>query len=121
MAFLRVTGIFGRGGRTDDVGIRVVKRVRPVKDDQVITEVATLILHESGFIVERVSSVADAPGHVPGASAPAVAPLNLTLPETSSILFLRSFRQRARLTGLPLLVLAARARSRRSTTTWRPL
>lgn len=85
-----------------------MKRVLLVEDDDAIAEVVGLILHESGYVVDRVSNVADALVSVHGAP-PAAVLLDLTLPGISGISFLRTCRESSVLSSLPIaLVTGAR-------------
>jgi DNA-binding response OmpR family regulator len=82
-----------------------VRRVLLVEDDEAIAEVVALILHESGFVVDRVSNVADALISVRG-EPPAVVLLDLSLPETSGLRFLEACRQTEALASLPIVILS---------------
>jgi DNA-binding response OmpR family regulator len=82
-----------------------VKRVLLVEDDDAIAEVIALILHDSGYVVDRVSSVADALISVHG-EPPAVVLLDLTLPGTSGISLLRECRESTALAGLPIALMS---------------
>jgi DNA-binding response OmpR family regulator len=84
----------------------VVKRVLLVEDDDAVAEVVGLILHESGYVVDRVSNVADALVSV-HSEAPAAVLLDLTLPGASGISFLRACRESPTLAGLPIALLSA--------------
>jgi DNA-binding response OmpR family regulator len=83
----------------------VVKRVLLVEDDDAVAEVVELILHESGYAVDRVSNVADALVSVHG-ELPAAVLLDLTLPETSGISFLKTCRESMTLATLPIALLS---------------
>jgi DNA-binding response OmpR family regulator len=87
----------------------VEKRVLLVEDDEAIAEVVTLILHESGYAVDRVATVADARVHVHDAPVPALVLLDLTLPDASGISFLRTCRASGPLATVPIVVLTARS------------
>lgn len=87
---------------------RVEKRVLLVEDDDAIAEVVTLILHESDYAVDRVATVVDALVYVHGAPRPALVLLDLTLPETSGISFLRTCRASDLLKAVPIVVLTSR-------------
>jgi DNA-binding response OmpR family regulator len=82
----------------------VVKRVLLVEDDDAVAEVVGLILHESGYVVDRVSTVADALVSV-HSELPAAVLLDLTLPGISGVSFLRSCRESSTLVGLPIVVM----------------
>ena len=82
-----------------------MKRVLLVEDDDAIAEMVELILHESGYVVDRVSNVADALVSVQSAH-PAAVLLDLTLPGMSGISFLRTCRETPALAGLPIVVLS---------------
>ena len=82
-----------------------MKRVLLVEDDDAVAEVVGLILHESGYVVDRVSNVADALVSVQS-EAPAAVLLDLTLPETSGITLLRACRASATLADLPIALLS---------------
>lgn len=84
---------------------RVVKRVLLVEDDDAVAEMVGLILHESGFAVDRVSNVADALISVQS-EAPDAVLLDLTLPGTSGITFLRACRESAVLASLPIALMS---------------
>ena len=84
---------------------RVMKRVLLVEDDDAIAEIVALILHESGYAVERVGNVADALVSV-HSDAPAAVLLDLTLPETSGLSFLRTCRESATLASLPIALMS---------------
>jgi DNA-binding response OmpR family regulator len=81
----------------------VVKRVLLVEDDDAVAEVVVLILHESGYVVDRVSTVADALVSV-HSELPAAVLLDLTLPGISGVSFLQSCRESSALAGLPIVV-----------------
>jgi DNA-binding response OmpR family regulator len=83
----------------------VVKRVLLVEDDDAVAEVVELILHESGYAVDRVSNVADALVSVHG-ELPAAVLLDLTLPGTSGISFLKTCRESPMLASLPIALLS---------------
>jgi CheY-like chemotaxis protein len=83
---------------------RVVTRVLLVEDDEAIAEVVGLILHESGYVVDRVSNVADALISV-HSECPAAVLLDLTLPVMSGISFLKTCRESATLASLPIVLL----------------
>jgi two-component system phosphate regulon response regulator PhoB len=83
----------------------VVKHVLLVEDDDAIAEVVELILHESGYVVDRVSNVADALVSVQS-EAPAAVLLDLSLPGTSGLSFLRTCRKSAALAELPIALLS---------------
>jgi DNA-binding response OmpR family regulator len=83
----------------------VVKRVLLVEDDDAVAEVVGLILHESGYVVDRVSNVADALVSV-HSEVPAAVLLDLTLPGTSGLSFLRTCRESATLASLPIALLS---------------
>lgn len=82
-----------------------MKRVLLVEDDDAVAEVVELVLHESGYVVDRVSSVADALVSVHRAP-PAAILLDLTLPGTSGLSFLRTCRESATLAGLPIALMS---------------
>ena len=82
--------------QTDRGWGRVVKHVLLVEDDDAVAEIVGLILHESGYVVDRVSTVADALVSVQSVT-PAVILLDLSLPGTSGISFLRTCREDAAL------------------------
>src|SRR4051812_472421 len=104
MANVASIGIFERGA-TDCGESRVVTRVLLVEDDEAIAEMVTLTLHESGYVVDHVSTVADALTYVAGA-LPAAVLLDLTLPKTSGISFLQACRQSDRLASLPIILMS---------------
>lgn len=83
----------------------VVKRVLLVEDDHAIAEVVELVLEESGCVVERVCTVADALISVQN-QTPAVVLLDLTLPGTSGIAFLRACRESAELASVPIALMS---------------
>jgi DNA-binding response OmpR family regulator len=83
----------------------VVKRVLLVEDDDAVAEVVELILHESGYAVDRVSNVADALVSVHG-ELPAAVLLDLTLPGTSGLSFLKTCRESPMLASLPIALLS---------------
>jgi CheY-like chemotaxis protein len=82
-----------------------VKRVLLVEDDDAVAEVVELVLHESGYVVDRVSNVADALVSVQS-EAPATVLLDLTLPGTSGISFLRACRETPTLADLPIVLMS---------------
>ena len=82
-----------------------MKRVLLVEDDDVVAELVGLILHESGYVVERVSTVDDALVCVRSA-APAAVLLDLALPGTSGLSFLRTCRESASLASLPIALMS---------------
>ncbi len=82
-----------------------MKRVLLVEDDDAIAELVALILHESGYVVDRVSNVADALVSVHG-DAPAAVLLDLTLPGMSGLSFLRTCRQSTTLASLPIALVS---------------
>jgi two-component system, OmpR family, response regulator len=82
-----------------------MERVLLVEDDDVVAELVGLILHESGYVVDRVSTVADALVSVHG-EAPAAVLLDLSLPETSGISFLRTCRASAALASMPIALMS---------------
>ena len=82
-----------------------MKRVLLVEDDDAVAEVVGLILHESGYVVDRVSSVADALVSVQS-EVPAAVLLDLTLPGTSGLSFLKACRESATLASLPIALLS---------------
>jgi DNA-binding response OmpR family regulator len=100
------TGIVGSSEHLADRGRgRVVKRVLLVEDDDAVAEVVELILHESGYAVDRVSNVADALVSVHG-ELPAAVLLDLTLPGTSGLSFLKTCRESPMLASLPIALLS---------------
>ena len=82
-----------------------MKRVLLVEDDDGIAEIVELILHESGYVVDRVSNVADALDSVQS-EAPAAVLLDLTLPGMSGLSFLRACRESATLARLPIVLMS---------------
>ena len=82
-----------------------MKRVHLVADDDAVAEVVELILHDSGYVVDRVSSVADALVSV-DSEPPAAVLLDLTLPGMSGLSFLRSCRESATLARLPIALMS---------------
>ena len=82
-----------------------MKRVLLVEDDDGIAEIVELILHESGYVVDRVSNVADALVSV-HSEAPAVVLLDLTLPGMSGLSFLRTCRESVGLARLPIALMS---------------
>ena len=74
-----------------------------VEDDDAVAEVVGLILHESGYAVDRVSSVADALVSVQS-ELPAVVLLDLSLPGTGGLSFLRACRESAALADVPIVL-----------------
>jgi DNA-binding response OmpR family regulator len=82
-----------------------MKRVLLVEDDDAVAEVVELILHESGFAVDRVSSVADALVSV-DSEPPAAVLLDLTLPGMSGLSFLKACRESATLAGVPIALMS---------------
>ena len=82
-----------------------MKRVLLVEDDDAVAEVVELILRESGYAVDRVSSVADALISVQS-ELPAAVLLDLSLPETSGLAFLKACRESATLAGLPIALMS---------------
>jgi DNA-binding response OmpR family regulator len=83
----------------------VVKHVLLVEDDDAVAEVVELILHESGYAVDRVSNVADALDSMHG-ELPAAVLLDLTLPGTSGISFLKTCRESPMLASVPIALLS---------------
>lgn len=82
-----------------------MKRVLLVEDDDAVAELVEMILHDSGYVVDRVSNVADALDSVQSV-APAAVLLDLTLPGTNGISFLRTCRESATLTDLPIALMS---------------
>jgi two-component system phosphate regulon response regulator PhoB len=80
-----------------------MKRVLLVEDDDAVAELVELILDESGYLVDRVSSVEDALVSVYG-EPPAAVLLDLSLPGASGISFLRTCRASSTLASLPIVV-----------------
>lgn len=93
------------GSRLAVVEAGVVKRVLLVEDDDAVAELVGLILHESGYVVDRVSTVADALVSV-HSETPAAVLLDLTLPGTSGLSFLRTCRESAALASLPIALMS---------------
>jgi CheY-like chemotaxis protein len=85
-----------------------VKHVLLIEDDEAIAEVVVQILHESGYAVDLVLSVADALAHVHANRPPAAVLLDLPLPETNGITFLRTCRASDRLASIPIVLLTGR-------------
>ena len=82
-----------------------MKRVLLVEDDEAVAEIVGLILHESGYVVDRVSTVADALVSVQS-EPPAAVLLDLSLPGTSGLSFLRECRQSPTLAGVPIVLMS---------------
>ena len=83
----------------------MVKHVLLVEDDDAVAEIVGLILHESGYVVERVSTVDDALVCVRSA-APAAVLLDLSLPGRSGLSVLRTCRASAALAGVPIALMS---------------
>ena len=81
-----------------------MKRVLLVEDDDGVAEIVELILHESGYVVDRVSNVVDALDSV-HSEAPAVVLLDLTLPGMSGLTFLKACRETTMLAQVPIALL----------------
>ena len=82
-----------------------MKHVLLVEDDDAVAEIVGLILHESGYVVERVSTVDDALASVRSA-APDVVLLDLSLPGRSGLSFLKTCRESVALAGVPLALMS---------------
>ena len=82
-----------------------MKHVLLVEDDDAVSEIVGLILHESGYVVDRVSTVADALVSVQR-EAPAAVLLDLSLPGTSGLSLLRECRASPTLAGLPIVLMS---------------
>ena len=82
-----------------------MKHVLLVEDDDAVAELVGLILHESGYVVERVSTVADALVSVRSV-APAAVLLDLSLPGRSGLSFLKECRSSAALADVPIALMS---------------
>ena len=82
-----------------------MRHVLLVEDDDAVAEIVGLILHESGYVVDRVSTVEDALVSVRSA-APNVVLLDLSLPGRSGLSFLKFCRESAALAGLPIVLMS---------------
>jgi DNA-binding response OmpR family regulator len=80
-------------------------RVLLVEDDEVIAEMVALILHESGYVVDRVSGVDEALASIT-CSPPSLVLLDLSLSRSSGLTFLRACREAPGLANLPIVFLS---------------
>ncbi len=83
----------------------MVTRVLLVEDDEAIAELVALILHESGYAVDRVPNVADALDAI-ACSVPAVILLDLSLLRSGGLSFVRTCRERPELDRVPIVILS---------------
>jgi DNA-binding response OmpR family regulator len=81
-----------------------VTRVLLVEDDEAIADLVGLVLDDSGYAVDWVSTVDDALAAV-HADSPAAILLDLGLPGDSGLSFLQSCRASATLASLPIVLL----------------
>src|SRR5215212_9811532 len=87
---------------------RTVKLVLVVEDDDAIAEVVEIVMQDAGYEVERATTVDAALMLVQG-TPPAAVLLDLTLPGSSGLAFLRTCRESDRLASLPIILMTGSA------------
>ena len=87
---------------------RAVKLVLLIEDDDAIAEVVEIVMQDAGYEVERATTVDAALMLVQG-TPPAAVLLDLTLPGSSGLAFLRTCRESDRLASLPIILMTGSA------------
>jgi DNA-binding response OmpR family regulator len=84
-----------------------LRRILVVEADEVLAELVTLIITESGFVADRVSDVAGALDYLQGKPLPAALLLDLCVRGMSGISLVQECRRNDRLSHLAILVLTS--------------